>query len=60
MTELLRRAIADADSMRAVAKAVGMNHASLVRFVAGTSSLRLDLADKLAAHFGIESEQKGR
>lgn len=54
MTELLRNALGTADSIRGVAKAAGLNHASLVRFVNGGQSLRLDLADRLAAYFGIE------
>ena len=60
MTELLRQALRDADSIRAVAKATGLKHPSLVRFVNGRQSLRLDLADRLAAYFGIESRQTTR
>jgi hypothetical protein len=35
---------------------------SISRFVAGKQSLRLDVADKLAAYFGLElrPRQKGR
>ncbi|MCK4340477.1 MAG: helix-turn-helix domain-containing protein [Phycisphaerae bacterium] len=54
MTELLRKALAEAESVRAVAKATGVQQASLVRFLKGEQSLRLDMADKLAAHFGIQ------
>ena len=53
MTELLRESLREADSIRAVAKVTGLDHSSLVRFVNGEQSLRLDLADELAAHFGI-------
>jgi plasmid maintenance system antidote protein VapI len=53
MTDLLRKAIADAGSLRAVARATGVQPASLVRFVSGRQSLRLDMADRLAAHFGV-------
>jgi plasmid maintenance system antidote protein VapI len=60
MTELLREALAEADSVRAVAKATGLEHASLARFVNGEQSLRLDLADKLAAHLGIECRRVRR
>lgn len=63
MTVLLREALAEAESIRGVAKATGLDHASLLRFLSGERSLRLDLADKLAAHFGIESTRttgKGR
>ena len=54
MTELLRQALTEAESVRAVAKATGVQQASLVRFLKGQQSLRLDMADKLAAYFGIE------
>jgi plasmid maintenance system antidote protein VapI len=56
MTELLREHLQDADSIRAVARATGLDHASLVRFTNGQRSLRLDKADALAAYFGIESQ----
>lgn len=58
MTHLLREALAEADSIRAVAKENGLDHSSLVRFANGEQSLRLDLADKLAAHFGIVSTRR--
>ena len=54
MTELLRKAMTEAESIRGVAKATGLDHASLVRFTNGEQSLRLDLAERLADHFGIE------
>jgi len=53
MTELLREALSEStDSIRAVSRAAGVPHCSLLRFLAGTS-LRLDMADRLAEHFGI-------
>jgi len=60
MTELLREALSEAESIRAVAKATGLRHSSLLRFVNGKQSLRLDLADRLAAYFGIESRRTDR
>ena len=60
MTELLREALREADSIRGVAKVTGLEHSSLVRFVNGEQSLRLDLADRLAAYFGIECRRKAR
>jgi plasmid maintenance system antidote protein VapI len=60
LTNLLRKALADAPSIRSVADATGTEHASLLRFVRGDQSLRLDLADRLAEHFGIESRQMNR
>ena len=32
----------------------GLTRASIRRFVAGRQSIRLDLADRLAAYFGLE------
>ena len=63
MTELLLQALSEAESLRGVERATGVKNPSLVRFLQGKQSLRLDLADKLAAHFGIEcrrTRRKGR
>lgn len=60
MSELLRQAIREAPSIRSVARATGLDHASLIRFERGEQSLRLDLAEKLAAHFGIECRRVRR
>ena len=54
MTEMLREALANAESVRAVARETGVQQASLVRFLKGGQSLRLDVADKLATFFNIE------
>ena len=54
MTELLREALVEADSLRGVERATGVKNPSLVRFVRGDQSLRLDMADKLATYFEIE------
>ena len=54
MTEVLRAAIRESgEPLLRIAQASGVQRASLSRFVAGTTSLRLDVADKLAAYFGI-------
>lgn len=53
MTELLRQALSEATSLYAVTKATGVPKASLIRFLRGDQSLRLDMADRLAAHFGL-------
>ena len=59
MTEALRKALAESgESLYAVAKATGLNEDSLSRFLRGRQSLRLDLADRLAAHLGIEVRRK--
>lgn len=60
MTQLLQTALNQAESVRAVAKATGLNHAALVRFKNGQQSLRLDLADKLAVYFEIECRRVKR
>ena len=59
MTDLLRQALAEAESVRAVCRATGLQPSALTRFMQGTS-LRLDLADRLAAHFGIECRRKAK
>ncbi len=53
MTELLREALAEAESLRAVERATGVKRQSLMKFIRGEQTLRLDAADKLAEHFGI-------
>jgi plasmid maintenance system antidote protein VapI len=39
--------------MLAMAKSTGVERMSLVRFARGERSLRLDMADRLAAYFGL-------
>lgn len=63
MTDLLRRTILDAiESGRttylAIERDTGVTRASAMRFATGRRSIRLDIADKLAAHFGIEARLK--
>lgn len=62
MTDLLRQALSEpgAPSLTSIANATGTQRASLVRFRRGDSSLRLDLADRLAAHLGIECRRTRR
>jgi plasmid maintenance system antidote protein VapI len=64
---LLRRTILRAvergrASYKALERETGVTRASIMRFVRGTQYLRLDLADRLAAHFGLElrAKRKGR
>lgn len=55
MTETLRTAIRDSgESLYAIAAATGLQRPSLSRFMGKGQSLRLDMADRLAAHFGLE------
>lgn len=53
MTELLRSALAEAPSLREVERETGVKRQSMMKFLRGEQSLRLDIADQLAAHFGI-------
>ncbi|MBX7255705.1 MAG: hypothetical protein K1Y02_05050 [Candidatus Hydrogenedentes bacterium] len=60
ITETLRAAIVESGvSHRAIETATGVQRASIMRFVRGTQSLRLDIADRLAEFFGIECRRKG-
>ncbi len=47
---------------KAAAKKLAHARASIMRFVRGSQSLRLDMADRLAACFGLElrPKRKGR
>ena len=61
MTKLLRQAIAQSDvSFKGLERASGVKRQSLMKFARGEQSLRLDMADRLAAYFGIESKLKGK
>ena len=54
MTDALRRAIVESgESHNKLWKATGVSRASIAKFVTGEQSLRLDLADRLAKHFGL-------
>jgi plasmid maintenance system antidote protein VapI len=55
ITELLRRTVAESGvPLLVLQKATGVKRASIMRFVNGDQSLRLDKADALAAYFGLE------
>ena len=62
MTVLLRQAILqaikDGDTYKGLERDTGLSRMSIMRFALGRTSIRLDLADKLAAHFGIHSQVK--
>ena len=58
MTELLREALQECESLNAVQRATGLKRQALAKFMRAEQSLRLDLADKLAAHFGVEVRRK--
>ena len=52
LTELLRAMLADS-VQREVCRATGLDSASVSRFATGKRSLRLDMADRLAAYYGV-------
>jgi plasmid maintenance system antidote protein VapI len=55
MTDALKRAIADSGMAQiALERATGVKRASIMRFLRGETSLRLDMADRLAVFFGLE------
>jgi plasmid maintenance system antidote protein VapI len=59
ISDLLRRTILKAvesrrTSYKGLERETGVTRASIMRFVRGSQSLRLDMADRLAAYFGLE------
>lgn len=66
ITDLLRETIiASKMPMKAIERETGVQRLSVSRFVRGTNSLRLDVADKLASYFGlalrpIKTKRKGK
>jgi len=60
MTELLRKEIEARGSIRAISVATGVTRQSMMKFVRGEQSLRLDMADHLAEYFGIEVRPTGK
>jgi plasmid maintenance system antidote protein VapI len=54
ITDLLRRTIIESEiPLLKLEKETGVQRASIRRFVQRENSLRLDMADKLAAYFGL-------
>jgi plasmid maintenance system antidote protein VapI len=61
MTEVIRQAVLESGlPLLRIAEVAGVERASLSRFMAGKRSLRLDLADRLAAYFGLELRRTRR
>jgi ribosome-binding protein aMBF1 (putative translation factor) len=59
MTEILRTAIRDSGlSAYRISKDTGLVVTSIIRFVEGETSLRLDKADLLADYLGLELVKK--
>jgi hypothetical protein len=54
ISDLLRQTIVESGvSYNALQRETGVTRASIMRFVRGSQSLRLDMADRLAAYFGL-------
>jgi Cro/C1-type HTH DNA-binding domain len=54
ITDVLRRTIIDSGvSYKALSRETGVARASIQRFVDGRQSIRLDMADRLAAYFRL-------
>jgi plasmid maintenance system antidote protein VapI len=58
LSDLLRQTIAQAveagrTNYKALERETGVTRASIMRFARGSQSLRLDMADRLAAYFGL-------
>ena len=63
ISDLLQRTISEAveagrTTYLALERETGVTRASIMRFVRGSQSLRLDMADRLAAYFGLELRAK--
>jgi plasmid maintenance system antidote protein VapI len=61
LTAVLRDAIVRSGiSYKALSRDTGVARASIQRFVDGRQSIRLDMADRLAAFFGLELVERRR
>lgn len=62
-TDALKKAIADSGLAHiAIERGTGVKRQCVMRFMRGERSLRLDIADRLAAFFGltVKPKRKGR
>jgi transcriptional regulator with XRE-family HTH domain len=61
ISDLLRRTIeASGLAYKTLERETGVTRASIMRFVRGSQSLRLDKADRLAGYFGLELRPIGK
>ncbi|NLX12449.1 MAG: helix-turn-helix transcriptional regulator [Phycisphaerales bacterium] len=59
LSDVLRDAIRESGlSLLQIEQDTGVHRGSISRFLRGERSLRLDIADKLAAYLGIEAKRK--
>lgn len=55
MTDVIRQAIVDSKiPLLRLSNETGVARASLIRFLRNETSIRLDVADKLAEYYGLE------
>ena len=60
MSDVLRQTIRESEiPLLTLSDATGVQRASIGRFLNESQSLRLDCADKLAAHFGLVLVKQG-
>jgi plasmid maintenance system antidote protein VapI len=57
---LLDAVISSEASFRELERQTGVKRQSLMKFVRGEQSLRLDMADRLAKYFGLELTERKR
>ena len=59
VTDLLRSTIAKSGiPYNQLERATGVKRASIIRFLRGDQSMRLDLAERLMVYFGLEARQQ--
>jgi transcriptional regulator with XRE-family HTH domain len=59
MTDRLRKAVNDCPlPFQALERETGVLRQTLMKFARGETSIRLDMADKLAAYFGLELTER--
>jgi plasmid maintenance system antidote protein VapI len=60
ITALLKRTIAESGiPYKALERETGVKRSSIQRFIDGRQSIRLDMADRLAAYFGLKLTKRG-
>jgi plasmid maintenance system antidote protein VapI len=60
ITDVIRAAVVESGvSYKSLSRETGVARASIQRFVDGRQSIRLDMADRLAAYYGLSLVQQG-
>jgi plasmid maintenance system antidote protein VapI len=60
MSDVLKKTIEESGlALSAIERETGVKRASIMRFLRGDQSLRLDMADRLADYFGMVLTQMG-